>query len=283
MSTRTFPHPIVLEQMRAPAPSHSCTIRLLFRAGLAAESPDSWPHSLGRICHFQGPSSRPSIKWPFLPCRASCFVGSIVILSARYPRAIWIPSAAVRTKCEPLCMPLVANTFLYHLSTWNSTTHLLETLSKLQNPSEAPGESWLLRIPRSGVVLVAGPSLTGVALGVHSIPDGSRFGGKWIFSGFVANAILRSCRHDGCPPRHAGVLVALTHVVQFGFGPHLVPLFFAGLTCTGIRFVSGNLRWAIFSHLLVNIVIYGAQVRRLPICTSSYLDAAVQSRGCRRG
>ena len=41
-----------------------------------------------------------------------------------------------------------------------------------------------------------------------------------------------------------------------GFGPHLLPLFWAGLTYTCERAYSGSLAWAIVAHCLVNAAIF---------------------------
>jgi len=78
---------------------------------------------------------------------------------------------------------------------------------------------------------------------------------EMLFSGLLANRLSKSFGVSvavlGTP-----VCFALIHVVQFGIGPHLITLFLAGLTYTTIRFRSGSLRMAVFSHLAINCVIF---------------------------
>ncbi len=250
MSTRAFPHPIVLEQIRAPAPHLLALFAFYFVPSwlptLLTRGLIDWPAFATFRAHHHS-----QYQLAFLALQSVLLFGSIIILSTRYPRAIWIrrpPFGRNTNLCACLLLPIL----LYHLSSWNSTTQLLETLSKLHNPSEARR---VLAYAHTAIWsrLAGGPSLTGV-VSASILSLTAPVLEEMVFSGFVANAILRSF---GVTAALLGtpVCFALTHVVQFGFGPHLVPLFFAGLTCTGIRFVSGNLRWAIFSHLLVNIVI----------------------------
>jgi membrane protease YdiL (CAAX protease family) len=78
---------------------------------------------------------------------------------------------------------------------------------------------------------------------------------EMLFSGLLANRLTKSFGVSvavlGTP-----VCFALIHVVQFGIGSHLITLFLAGLSYTIIRFRSGSLRMAVFSHLAINFVIF---------------------------
>src|SRR5665213_4542647 len=83
----------------------------------------------------------------------------------------------------------------------------------------------------------------------------TRRGYEMLFSGLLANRLTKSFGFAvailGTP-----LCFALIHVVQFGIGTHLIALFFAGFTYTVIRFRSGSLWTAVFSHLAINFVIF---------------------------
>jgi len=51
------------------------------------------------------------------------------------------------------------------------------------------------------------------------------------------------------------ICFTIVHGFAYGFGSHLVPLFFAGLTYTMMRFYSGNLLMPVLAHLAVNFVV----------------------------
>jgi membrane protease YdiL (CAAX protease family) len=53
----------------------------------------------------------------------------------------------------------------------------------------------------------------------------------------------------------APVCFSLSHMVQFGIGPHLIVLFFAGVTYTIMRFYSGNLLMPIIGHMAIQFLI----------------------------
>jgi len=76
-----------------------------------------------------------------------------------------------------------------------------------------------------------------------------------VFRGFVVNAIAKP-RGFFAAVIGASACFALVHVLQFGFGIHLLPLFFAGLTYAIIRVCSGSLVLAIFAHWTINVVIF---------------------------
>ena len=247
---RDFPHPVVLQQISADQPRIWVWFLFLF-------VPNWLPHLLN-----QG-----LMLWPsfihvvadhhtayflvFFVVQMSLTCGAILFLSKNYASALWSPPPPSRShsfRSLVILVPLL----LFHLSNWLSILSFmaLPSIAKSQELSQTlasmHNEIW------SG--LAYGASLVGVVC--ESLSSFvSPVLEEMLFSGLLANRLTKSFGVSvavlGTP-----VCFALIHVVQFGIGSHLITLFLAGLSYTIIRFRSGSLRMAVFSHLAINFIIF---------------------------
>ena len=102
--------------------------------------------------------------------------------------------------------------------------------------------------------LAYGPTLAGV-LCVSVMAFTGPILEELVFRGFLINALAK---RNGFVVAviAASACFALTHVLQFGVGMHLIPLFFSAITYAMIRIYSGSLTLAIFSHLAINVIVF---------------------------
>jgi membrane protease YdiL (CAAX protease family) len=182
----------------------------------------------------------------FLAAQMGLLVGATWLLSNRYREALWTPEGEPLPQGPP-SMLLILPLLLYNFSEWFTVPAFLTMFSVM--PAERTTvyqEIW------NG--LAYGSSLTGVIC--NSVA--SFVAPLWeevLFSGLLAN------RFAAWLGNISGILVtpacfALVHVLQFGFGTHLVELYFAGVAYTAVRFRSGRLGLSVLCHMLVNFVVF---------------------------
>ena len=245
---RDFPHPVVLQQISADQPRIWVWFLLLFV-----------PNWLPRLLN-QGLMLWPSFRHVvadhhtanflvFFVVQMSVTCGAILFLSKNYASALWSPPPPSRShsfRSLVILVPLL----LFHLSLSILLIMALPSIAKSQELSQTLAS--MHNAIWSG--LAYGASLIGVVCETLTSFVSPALE-EMLFSGLLANRLAKSFGVSvavlGTP-----VCFALIHVVQFGIGPHLIPLFFAGLTYTTIRFRSGSLRMAVFSHLAINFVIF---------------------------
>jgi membrane protease YdiL (CAAX protease family) len=250
MSPLRFPHPIIVEQIRAPQP-HILTLFASFfvPAWLLTLLTGGLNHWNAFVAYQRYHLSEYHLI--FLTLQFALLLGFVVFLTVRYPQALWIPRPQF-SRNTLLCVCLVIPILFFEISNWKSAASVMEILSKVRNPLEIKKDLAAAHNMIWGR-LVGGPSFIGV-IWSSVLSMTAPVLEEMVFSGLFANAVARAF----------GVMAALlftptcfalAHTLQFGLGQHLLPLFFAGLTYTAVRFMSGSLRLAIFSHLLVNFVI----------------------------
>ncbi len=247
---RDFPHPLALRQISADQPRISVWF-LLFLV------PNWLPHTLTQGLMLWPPFAvviaghHTSYFLIFFAVQMILTCGAILFLTRTYASAHWSPPPESRRhgfNSLVILVPLL----LFYLSGCLSILPSIIDLPSIQKSNEL---SQTLASMHEAIWdrLAYGSSFTGVIC--ESISSFvSPVLEEMLFSGLLTNRLVRSFGVSvavfGAP-----ACFALAHAVQFGVGPHLVPLFFAGLTYTIIRLYSGDLRMVVFSHLAINLVI----------------------------
>ena len=236
---RGFPHSVVLQQISADQPRIWVWFLLLFVPNwlpqLLNQGLMLWPSFTRAVADHHA-----SYFLIFFGVQMSLICGAILFLTRNYASALWsppAPSGSHSFKSLVILVPLL----LFHLSNWLLIFPLIMVPPSIPKSNELSQTLASMHDEIWGR-LAYGASLTGVVC--ESI---SSFVApvleEMLFSGLLANRLAKSFGLTvavlGAP-----VCFALVHVVQFGIGPHLIPLFLAGLTYTVIRFYSGSLRMA---------------------------------------
>jgi membrane protease YdiL (CAAX protease family) len=248
---RGFPHSVVLQQISADQPRISVWFLLLFvpiwLPYILTQGLMLWPPFIRVVADHHT-----SYFLIFFVVQMSLTCGAILFLSKRYASALWYPQTQSRSHRFDfllILMPLL----LFHLSDCLSIFPSIIVLPSIATANELSQTLASMHQDIWGR-LAYGSSLTGVVC-ESIITFVSPVLEEILFSGLLANRLARSFGVTvavlGAP-----VCFALIHAVQFGLGPHLIALFFAGLTYTIIRFYSGSLLMAVFSHLAINFVIF---------------------------
>ncbi|HZM04237.1 MAG TPA: CPBP family intramembrane glutamic endopeptidase [Candidatus Saccharimonadales bacterium] len=245
---RDFPHPVVLQQISSDQPRIWVWFLLLIVPNwlprLVNQALMLWPSFVQISANHHA-----SYFLIFFVVQTSLTCGAILFLSRNYASALWFPSPPSRGFNSLL---ILAPLLFFHLSSWLSIMPImaLSSMAKSQELTQAVAamhhDIWSQ--------LAYGASLTGVVC--ESLSSFvSPVLEEMLFSGLLANRLTKSFGFAvailGTP-----LFFALIHVVQFGIGTHLIALFFAGFTYTVIRFRSGSLWTAVFSHLAINFVIF---------------------------
>jgi membrane protease YdiL (CAAX protease family) len=235
---RDFPNPVVFQQISAEQPPISLWLLLLFIP--------NW---------LPGILSRALILWPLfgkvVSVHHTCYLILFVViqmslasialwfLGKKYTSALWSPlPESWRRSFRSLL--ILAPLLLFYLCFWIP----LFSIVPLSRYPEFRDTGQLAY--GSSMIGVICESVTGMLFPAFE---------EVFFSGLLANRLAKSF---GVKMAVLGTpaCFALAHVFQFGFGPHLVAIFFMGLTYTGIRFYSGSVLMAVICHMAINFVIY---------------------------
>ena len=244
-----FLHPIVMQQVSAKQPKLWILIVCLVVPNWLPTITSFVLMQCPSFSHFMTPHDA-AYRVSFFVLQLSLTIGCVVLLSAAYSSAIWVPQPSwQRTALKSLLMLLPI--FLFYLSGSIIGTQSAFALSGFG----VEGNKMLDSIHNQvWGQLAYGPSLPGV-LCVSVMAFVEPVLEEMIFRGFVINALVTRIGFVGAIIG-ASACFALLHVIQFGVGVHLIPLFFAGATYGIIRVYSGSLAFAVVGHLAVNTVIF---------------------------
>jgi membrane protease YdiL (CAAX protease family) len=247
---RDFPQSVVLQQISSDQPRFWVWLLLLFVPNwlphLLTKGLMLWP-SFARIVA----EHHKSYFIVFFAVQMILTCCAILFLSKNYASALWTPRAP--SQCHGFSsLVVLAPLLLFYLSNWISilpivalpsaakSQELSQTLATMHNEIWSP--------------LAYGASLAGVVC-ESILSFVSPVLEEMLFSGLLANRLIKSFGPAGAVLGTA-ICFALIHIFQFGIGAHLVALFIAGLTYTFIRFRTGSLRMAVFSHMAINFVVF---------------------------
>ncbi|MGB8356348.1 MAG: CPBP family intramembrane glutamic endopeptidase [Chthoniobacteraceae bacterium] len=250
MIESSFPHPIVLQQASAPRPH---LLALLFFYAAPARLLTQLTADLMHWSAFAQFASihNAAYKFAFFAVQIGLICAVVIFLGKKYPTALWLPKPQLKNR-RLLTAMLVLPLLLWHFQAWFAMARVFIIVD---HQDHATAKQIIDSLHHSiWVGMAYGPSLMGVIYdSLLSIIMAPVFE-EMLINGLLANAFVRSFGVVAaviCTP----VCFALAHVSQFGFGQHLIPIFFMGLTCIVIRFYSGSLKLSIFAHILMNIVI----------------------------
>lgn len=187
---------------------------------------------------------------------------AIIILMPKYRSSLGL----IRTKAKTQRM-LLAIIVLLPLVGWYFSD-LLSFFSSLKNLiSVGEGDQFKVFISelhnRVWSQVAYGPTLSGVVCFTIMFFV-TPFFEEIMITGFLNNYI---CRRTNLLWALAitPVFFAMSHIMVFGFGFHLLPLLWQGYCYVLIRFLTGNIIYSIGAHLLVNLMIF------IPKWTIAYL------------
>lgn len=173
-----------------------------------------------------------------------CFV--VAFFSIKFTSAVWKPREQSNWRriiicfsflVPPLCWHLYRDFQLFNwLNNMSNTALTDQQLEQMHNYFwvGTPFGSNLHGVFYTSVEMVAGPVFEEV-----------------IFTGFLVNLIGKKL----------GIVTAiltvpliftLVHILEQGFGMHLIPILICGFSFICIRLVSGNLLYSVISHMLMN-------------------------------
>lgn len=244
---RDLIHPVVQKQAQAPNPHLAIIFLGLFVPNysltLLSKGLLFWPaFSALTATHYV------AYQNVFFTLQLLLVAGSVFWFSRNYPSALWRPQPPWG-RSTALALVILTPLLLYHLATSLKAVGAFMELLRLGNRRavmmvhERVWDGLAYGASGSGVILSSVASFVAPPLE------------ELIFSGLILNFGLRRF-HPIAAILGTPCCFALVHAVPFGFGLHLLPLFFAGLTYTCIRAFSGSLGLAIAGHCLVNAVIF---------------------------
>jgi membrane protease YdiL (CAAX protease family) len=248
---RTFPNEIVLEQISARQPA-----MLLWLCLFAV--PTWGPRSLagGLMCwsvfdrfvarHYTSYSLGYFVFQEALICCA------IVFLSWHYTSALWKPRPK-SLRCSLKSVWILTPVLMWHLGDCFGAWQMMQVGRSLK--TMAPSEfNQMLASLYQQTWEPLGCSSSADVLGYSTLSFVSPVLEEMLFSGLLGNWLARQFNFTvalvGTP-----ICFTVVHGFAYGFSSHLLPLFFAGLTYTLMRFYSGNLLMPVLAHLAVNFVI----------------------------
>ncbi len=174
--------------------------------------------------------------------------GVTFYLSRRYGSAIWLPQpASWKRSLLSLCALLPLLIYHFYCGRWViALWNFPDNAEAAQVLASVHQETWSR--------LAYGSSAQGVILS-SLLSFTAPVWEEVVLTGFLLNRIAK---WRGYFTGITGVALcfALGHSFQFGMGLHLVPLFFASATYAIIRVFSGSVLLAIFSHCVINAVIF---------------------------
>ena len=186
----------------------------------------------------------------FFLVQLSLICGVIVFLSRTYTSAVWRPQPS-RGRGIAISLIILLPLLLVYLSSSVRGIHATIALSGFgvedtQALASSYQDVWgRLAYGSSTVGAFCSSILSFVGPVLEEI----------VFTGFVLNVIGKRygfvAAAIGAP-----ACFGLCHAIQFGFGAHLIPLFFAGMTYAMMRILSGSLWAAVFGHWIINAVIF---------------------------
>ena len=259
-----FAHPIFLSQISAPQPPIWMVL-----ACLAAVNwlPTQVSRALMHWPLFVDWSARHHALYfeLFFLLQTGLLIAGAGYLSLRYRKAMWIPFPA---GWRPIfvTMLLLLPLLWFHLS---KTIAAFAGVSKVlaYGTQAFPSVEFLFHRAWDSLAYGSSPAgIWGSSISSFTAPVLEEL----VFSGFMLNALSR--RYGGWfGLTGTAALFSLVHTIQFGFGMHLLPLLFSGLTYSLVRMASGSLFMAICAHWLINTVIF------FPKWYIAYLHSALAS------
>jgi membrane protease YdiL (CAAX protease family) len=247
-----IPHPVILQQMSAQQPRLLVVLLWLFAAGWLLSL---LSHLFMLVPVFPKMVIEQDLAYSvytlvFWVMQLSVTCAGIAFLSSRYASATLVPQPSWgRVTAGSLLVlgPLL----LMHLGkSVHSTYHLL-CLPSWYGPeaSEAVAsifyDTWE-RLPYGVTVVGVSCSLASFVFVVLE---------ELVFTGFLFNII--GARYGlGAALLATPTCFTLAHTFSYGFGEHLVNLFFASLTYVMLRVLSGSLLLAVAAHWTINALIF---------------------------
>lgn len=245
---RHFPHPVVLQQISEPQP-RLWLIVVCFAS--VAWLPTALTAALTEWPWFSDLATAHDAAYhvAFFFVQSTLVCGAVAFLSWKYAPAIWKPQPSLWRGAMvslvillPLALFYLPECFIIpgKVTILNSGAESAKMLASIHE------ETW--------GKLAYGSSLAGVVCG-SCMAFASPVLEETVFSGFISNAIARKYGFASAAVG-APALFALVHGIPFGFRSQLIPLFFAGVIYTVIRFYSGSLLFAILAHWTINALIF---------------------------
>ncbi len=244
-------HPAVLQQVAAPQPRLlvllAWFVAVSWMPGLSFRALALWPPF--SVFDWQ---HRTACLLPLLAAQVALTFGCVILLSSKYPSAIWIPRRSGRPRFLWFLLILLP-LLIFHLCNCLMQLQAISDAAKFGSRAQSTeylaslfSQEWrpVADLP-TRVDLVYASVTTFLAPVVE----------ETLFTGFLLNAISKPC---GFIAAALGVALCFTfmHAFKVGVGVILIPLFFASLTYSAIRIWCGSLLLAMLAHCAVNGVIF---------------------------
>ncbi len=173
-------------------------------------------------------------------------------LSIRFAAAVWIPQPPLFTRTTLWLLVALPLLLFYTIPLVRNLDSFVSLWTLSGDPSV--DQQIVPTFNRIWKALPYGANWDGVILSSLTAFTGPIYE-EVFFSGFLANIVLRRLGTI------AALLVVpacfmLSHTLQFGWGWHILPLYFAGLTYLTIRLTTGSILWSIFAHLTANFIVF---------------------------
>jgi membrane protease YdiL (CAAX protease family) len=244
------PHPNTLRQVEAPQPNVLVPLLCLLAAAQLPRAID-WVLTKWPAYKEWTPDHYSTFLVAFFAVGLCLEIAALVFLLSRWGLAIRSPKPAERLNLN--CLWVLWPLLIYHFV---NVTRM--AFAALKGFSHAPEADYVRELARAHEEiwgrLAFGPSLAGVtclSINAFTTPILEEI----VFSGFVVNFGLKKLGAVAAILL-SGVTFTLIHIFAFGFGLHLIPLFWAGLTYATLRVYGGSVWLALLAHWIINAAVF---------------------------
>ncbi len=254
ISAASIPHPIFVKQSEAVQPRLLTWLVLFFFPGHAL--------TLVTYCLIRWPAfvelfqdHRDAYYLIFFAAQVTLITASLIFVATRYgavtlkPRPAW---SARHVWALLIFLPLL---IFYMRAAWIGFQGNMRLVSISQRADYSPEIFDVFEFAYNRVwgAMPYGTDLTGMVCFTTLTLLGP-FYEELVFSGLALNILSKRC---GIPAGFVltAVCFTLLHIISFGFGLHLVPLFFSSLVYGLLRIVTGSLFPSVVAHCAINFLV----------------------------
>jgi membrane protease YdiL (CAAX protease family) len=248
---RGFPNEIVLEQISSRQPGMLLWVCLW---AVPTWGPQGLTYGLMCWSVFARFAARHFTRYilGYFGIQEALICGAIIFLSWHYGQALWKPRPK-SWRCSLKSVLILTPMLIYYLGDFFRAWHVIQVGRSLKTTGPGEFDQVVASLYKQMWQPLGGFSSTQVIC-YSTLSFISPILEEMLFSGLLGNWFAKRF-NIAIALFGPSICFTVVHGFAYGFGSHLVPLFFAGMTYILMRFYSGNLLMPVLAHLAVNFVV----------------------------